>query len=61
MLRYEPQSPIVSRSRIVQVVRRVRATRVGAMRIKTMQVTVAPEDVSCGWLERMWRKLTRAA
>lgn len=31
------------------------------MRIKAMQVSVAAQEVDCGWLERMWRKLVRAA
>ena len=40
MLRYEPASPVFARrsSRIVQVVRMVRATRIGAARSKALAV-----------------------
>lgn len=66
MLRYEVCSPIVSRrtSRIVQVVKMVRFTRVGAVKAKMLPVIAAaaaqhPQGAE-NWFAVLWRKLRAA-
>lgn len=61
MLRYEVQSPIVARSSIVRVEKRVRATRIGDTNSKVSSVAQADQRSSENWFERAWKKLMRAA
>lgn len=60
MLRFEVCSPIVSRrtSRIVQVVKMVRFTRVGAVRSRMLSAPVKTSAAQTeNWFAVLWRKL----
>lgn len=55
MLRYEVQSPIVARSSIVRVEKRVRATRMGETHTKAH--VVESDERAENWFAAAWRKL----
>ena len=71
MLRYEVQSPIISRSRLVRVEKRVRFTRVAAKSLReaawqrvaaAANLDLIKEEVSAvGGVRGFWKKLFKRA